>query len=70
LSGVDKGGKGTHKPKPHGSDKAAHGSDDATERRKGNCRYCGKPGHSAKECRKAKRDRERGVQGGEVANLA
>jgi transposase InsO family protein len=70
LSGVDKGGKGTHKPKPHDNDKAAHGSDGATERRKGNCRYCGKPGHSAKECRKAKRDRERGVQGGEVANLA
>jgi hypothetical protein len=36
------------------------------ERKKGNCRYCGKAGHWAKECRKAKRDRERGI----AANLA
>jgi hypothetical protein len=35
--------------------------------RAGNCRYCGKAGHWAKECHKAARDRERR---GEVANVA
>jgi hypothetical protein len=41
-----------------GSGEKGSGSSD---RRKGNCRYCGKAGHWAKECRKAKRDRERGI---------
>uniref|UniRef100_A0ACD6A031 Uncharacterized protein n=1 Tax=Avena sativa TaxID=4498 RepID=A0ACD6A031_AVESA len=68
-SAGDKGGKGTGKPKPQSSDKAANSVDGSGERRKGNCRYCGKPGHWAKECRKAKRDRDRGIQGA-TANLA
>ncbi|KAK1626133.1 hypothetical protein QYE76_000448 [Lolium multiflorum] len=58
-------GKLAHKPKPHeGGTSGNHGGSNggthagSGERRKGNCRYCGKAGHWAKECRKAKRDRE------------
>jgi transposase InsO family protein len=62
-------GKTAYKPKPHdtvasGNGGGGNGGANAGngERRKGNCRYCGKPGHWAKECRKAKRDREQQQQ--------
>jgi hypothetical protein len=61
------GSRPAHKPK-HDSDKTAGNAADNTgkgERRKGKCRYCGKAGHWAKECRKAKQDREQ-----HQANLA
>uniref|UniRef100_A0ACD5ZTS1 Uncharacterized protein n=1 Tax=Avena sativa TaxID=4498 RepID=A0ACD5ZTS1_AVESA len=54
-----------HKDK--GATSAPTGGNGGTPRRHGNCRYCGKAGHWAKECRKAQRDRERK---NEVANLA
>jgi hypothetical protein len=58
-----------HKPKTPSGDKPAHtgGASGSGTQRKGNCRYCGKAGHWAKECRKAQRDRERN---GEAANIA
>ena len=56
-------GKPAFRRKQQGAQGGGTGSG---ERRKGNCRYCGKAGHWVKECRKAKRDRE---QRGEVANL-
>jgi hypothetical protein len=73
TSGGEKKGKQQGKPKSPGSDgtRPSHdggGSSGSGERRKGNCRYCGKPGHWAKECRKAQRDREQ-KQKTETANL-
>jgi hypothetical protein len=58
----DTSGKATAKPKQLAGEKGGNGggTSGGTERRKGNCRYCGKPGHWAKECRKKKRDEERG----------
>uniref|UniRef100_A0ACD5XRG8 Uncharacterized protein n=1 Tax=Avena sativa TaxID=4498 RepID=A0ACD5XRG8_AVESA len=53
--------------KDKGATSAPTGGNGGTPRRHGNCRYCGKAGHWAKECRKAQRDRERK---NEVANLA
>ena len=58
--GGDKGSK----PKTPSGDKPAHPKGD---RKPGNCRYSGKAGHWAKECRKAQRDPEKK---GEAANLA
>ena len=60
-SGGDKGGK----PKAPSGDRPSHAG--KGDRKPGNSRYCGKPGHCAKECRKKERDREKR---GEVANLA
>jgi hypothetical protein len=48
------------------SGKASHDGGGG-KRRKGNCNYCRKPDHWAKECRKAQRDREKKKQ--ETANL-
>jgi hypothetical protein len=72
------GGSGDKKGKPQGKPRspgdggkhAAESGDSggSGERRKGNCRYCGKAGHWAKECRKAQRDRER-KEKQETANL-
>jgi hypothetical protein len=68
--GTSGGTKPAPKPKPQGNQGGGSSSGDkgtgSGERKKGNCRYCGKAGHWAKECRKAKRDRERGI----AANLA
>jgi hypothetical protein len=58
----EKKGRPQGKPKsPGGGDggKAPQEGGGSSERRKGNCNYCGKPGHWAKECRKAQRDWER-----------
>jgi hypothetical protein len=60
ASGSGNSHKSAPKPKKQG---AKDGGSSTGERRKGNCRYCGKAGHWAKECRKAKRDRERGSRG-------
>uniref|UniRef100_A0ACD5YFN0 Uncharacterized protein n=1 Tax=Avena sativa TaxID=4498 RepID=A0ACD5YFN0_AVESA len=74
--GSSSGYKGGPKPKPagggsgekkKGGDNAPAGGSNAAPRRNGNCRYCGKAGHWAKECRKAQRDREKKKQ--ESANL-
>jgi hypothetical protein len=65
--GSGSGSKPAHKPK-HDSRKTVRNTAYNTgkgERRKGNCRYCGKTGHWAKECRKAKRGHEQ-----QQANLA
>lgn len=66
--------KGSSRQKPQGGGDKEKGAVNAfgsggntAPRRAGNCRYCGKPGHWAKECRKAARNREKR---GEVANLA
>ncbi|KAM0826297.1 hypothetical protein ACQ4PT_068956 [Festuca glaucescens] len=63
--GSGSSGKPAHKSKPHDTGSSGNGGGGGGgtaagngERRKGNCRYCGKSGHWAKECRKAKRDRE------------
>jgi hypothetical protein len=66
----EKKGRPQGKPKsPSGGDggKAPQEGGGSSEHRKGNCNYCGKPGHWAKECRKAQRDRERKKH--ETANL-
>jgi hypothetical protein len=59
--------KNGSKQKPHSGGDKEKGAANATPRRAGNCRYCGKAGHWAKECRKAAHDREKC---GEVANIA
>jgi hypothetical protein len=56
---------GKQKPQGSGGDKDK-GAANAVPQHTGNCRYCGKAGHWAKECRKAAHDHERR---GEVANL-
>jgi hypothetical protein len=65
--GSSSGSKGSPRPKPQGGgsgekEKGGATGSNAAPRRAGNCRYCGKAGHWAKECRKAKRDRERKEQ--------
>jgi hypothetical protein len=63
-SGGEIKGKPQGKPKSPGRDGTKSAPDGggssggSGERRKGNCRYCGKPGHWAKECRRAQPDRE------------
>jgi hypothetical protein len=52
--GSGSGGKTSPKPKGGASGNNSGGSG---ERRKGNCRYCGKAGHWEKECRKKKAGR-------------
>jgi hypothetical protein len=68
--GSSSGTKPVTKPKPQGNQGGGSSSGEkgatSSERKKGNYRYCGKASHWAKECHKAKRDRERGI----VANLA
>jgi hypothetical protein len=57
--------KPAYKPKQDGSRPdggSGYNQPGGGERRKGNCRYRGKAGHWAKECRKAKRDREQQQQ--------
>jgi hypothetical protein len=49
---------GKQKPQGGGGDKDK-GAANATPRRAGKCRYCGKAGHWAKECRKAAHDRKK-----------
>jgi hypothetical protein len=44
AQGSSSGSKGPNKPKPQGGDK------NSAPPRAGNCRYCGKAGHWAKEC--------------------
>ena len=50
----------------HGGGRGSGGP--ATPKRKGNCRYCGIPGHWAKECRK--KEREQREQSNQQANVA
>ena len=45
-------GRGGAEPKAIGGDKLGHTAPK-------NCRYCNKPGHRAKKCRKVQHDRER-----------
>ncbi|XP_040254011.1 uncharacterized protein [Aegilops tauschii subsp. strangulata] len=69
-------GRGNGKPKNlHGGSGRGQGGGrgnggPATPKQKGNCRYCGIPGHWAKECRKKERDqREQPDQQANVAQV-
>ncbi|XP_071685196.1 uncharacterized protein [Lolium perenne] len=61
CGGSSSGTKPAANPKPQGNQGGgSHTSEKGAgsgDRKKGNCRYCGKAGHWAKECLKAKRDR-------------
>ncbi|CAH9146107.1 unnamed protein product [Cuscuta epithymum] len=56
--GIDKKNKSMTKQKSPTGSKGKSSSSGGNERKKGNCHYCGIPGHWKRECRKAKRDRE------------